>query len=177
MFRIVFRTALSAVLLVSFYTDVKADSPGGPRVVSATSFAGQPPGRFVNPHQSRPIYLVVDSASAAPGMPAQAAPSRVAPPAYPYLDAPMYSSPRQDVPVQVGGTAITSQFLAPQEMLYPHTYRALYAPYYYNVKGHWLWTPFGMESHDKWELQGTEVKVKYRSRFGLLSGFWPPLMR
>jgi len=68
----------------------------------------------------------------------------------------------------------TNQAFAPHEMLYQHEYRGLYAPYYYRVKGSWLWTPFGIESHDKWELMGTEVKVKYKSNYGLLSGFVPP---
>lgn len=93
---------------------------------------------------------------------------------YPYLNAPLYPSPAQDVPVQVGGTMITNQAFAPHEMLYPHEYRGMYAPYYYKVKGCWLWTPFGIESHDKWELMGTEVKVKYRSTYSPLSGFIPP---
>jgi hypothetical protein len=31
-----------------------------------------------------------------------------------------------------------------------------------------------MESHDKWELQGTEVKVKYRSSYAPFAGFVPP---
>ena len=30
-------------------------------------------------------------------------------PAYPYLNAPMYSSPRQNIPYQVGGAVITNQ--------------------------------------------------------------------
>lgn len=93
---------------------------------------------------------------------------------YPHLNAPLYPSPRQDIPAQVGGTMIPHQALAPHEMLYAHEYKGLYAPYYYRVKGHWLWTPFGIESHDKWELMGTEVKVKYRSNYSLLSGFIPP---
>ncbi len=93
---------------------------------------------------------------------------------YPYLNAPLYPCPVQDVPVQMGSTLITNQAFAPHEMLYPHEYRGIYAPYYYRVKGSWLWTPFGIESHDKWELMGTEVKVKYRPSYAPLSGFVAP---
>jgi hypothetical protein len=59
-------------------------------------------------------------------------------------------------------------------MLYPHEYKSMYGPFYYRVKGKWLWTPFGMESHDKWELLGTTVKVKYRPTHSLFSLFAPP---
>ena len=94
--------------------------------------------------------------------------------AYPNLDAPLYPSPAQNIPVQVGGTMLTNQAFAPHEMLYPHEYRSMYGPFYYKVKGSWLWTPFGIESHDKWELMGTEVKVKYRSSYSLGSLFTIP---
>jgi hypothetical protein len=93
---------------------------------------------------------------------------------YPQMHAPMYPTPVPYVPVQVGGTVITNQAFAPQEMLYPHEYKSLYPPFYHKVSGHWWWTPCGIESHDKWELQGTEVKVKYRSSFAPFSGFFPP---
>lgn len=93
---------------------------------------------------------------------------------YPNLHAPLYSSPQQNVPSEMGGTLITNQAFAPHEMLYPHEYRSMYGPFYYRVKGNWIWTPFGMESHDKWELMGTEVKVKYRSKYSLRSLFIPP---
>jgi hypothetical protein len=95
---------------------------------------------------------------------------------YPYLNAPLYPTPAQNVPAQVGGTMITNQAFAPHEMLYAHEYRSMYGPFYYKVKGSWLWTPFGIESHDKWELMGTEVKVKYRSTYSLGSLFTPPRM-
>ncbi|OYW17680.1 MAG: hypothetical protein B7Z55_12055 [Planctomycetales bacterium 12-60-4] len=48
-------------------------------------------------------------------------------------------------------------------MLYPHTYRSLHGPFYHRVTGTYFWTPFGIRTHEKWELQGTMVKVKYRS--------------
>jgi hypothetical protein len=60
-------------------------------------------------------------------------------------------------------------------MMYGHSYRALYPPFYYRVKGGWLWTPFGIDSHDHWELMGTEVKVKYRTEFSPLANFKPPM--
>lgn len=96
---------------------------------------------------------------------------------YPQMNAPLYPVPQPNIPVQVGGTVISNQAFAPHEMLYSHTYRAMYPPFYYKVKGGWIWTPFGIESHEKWELQGTVVKVKYRPRFGLFSSFVPPLVR
>ena len=91
---------------------------------------------------------------------------------YPYLGAPLYPCPRQNIPHQVGGAMITNRAFDPHEMLYAHEYRSLYPPYYYKVKGSWIWTPFGMESHDKWELMGTDVKVKYHAREGIFSSFY-----
>lgn len=96
---------------------------------------------------------------------------------YPQLGAGAYPSPVQHVPSQMGGSAITNQAFAPHEMLYPHEYRALYPPYYYRVRGGWLVTPFGVSSHDHWELLGTEVRVKYKSRISLSSRFVPPILR
>ena len=93
---------------------------------------------------------------------------------YPQLQAPLYPSPVQHTPAWNGGTFITNQAFAPHEMLYPHTYRAMYPPYYYKVKGGWIWTPFGMRQHEEVKLQGTEVTVKYRSHYPLFSGFRVP---
>jgi hypothetical protein len=93
---------------------------------------------------------------------------------YVHLGAPLYPSPRTNIPAHTGITIITSPALAPHEMLYPHTYRATFPPYYHRVKGGYIWTPFGMRSHEKWELQGTEVTVKYRSEFPALRPFHPP---
>lgn len=89
---------------------------------------------------------------------------------YVYLGAPLYPSPKPNVPYWTGGSMITNQAFAPHEMLYPHTYKAIYPPYYHRVKGGWLWTPFGVRSHERWELQGTQVQVKYRSKHPI----WPP---
>ena len=112
---------------------------------------------------------------AAPGLlPPGAVVVMPAPRGYPQMNAPMYPCPVPNVPTYVGGTIYTNQAFAPHEMLYPHAYKSLYPPFYHKVSGKWWWTPFGMESHDKWELQGTEVKVKYRSHYRLFSGFCPP---
>ena len=82
---------------------------------------------------------------------------------YPQIPAPLYPSPQPNTPTYSGGTMITNQAFSPHEMLYPHTYKAMYGPFYYKVKGGWMLTPLGVRSHDRWELQGTEVTVKYRS--------------
>lgn len=95
-------------------------------------------------------------------------------PGYPNLNAPMNPTPVPHVPHQVGSTIVTNQAFYPHEMLYPHKYRAMYPPYYYKVRGHWFVTPWGVWSNDRWELQGTEVKVKYRSNYAPFSGFTPP---
>ena len=103
-------------------------------------------------------------------------PQPIQQPGYVRLGAPMYPTPRPNIPAWTGSTVITNQALAPQEMLWAHTYRGIYPPYYHRVKGHWLLTPLGVRSHEKWELQGTMVQVKYRSSYpGLLSGAcWHP---
>ncbi len=88
---------------------------------------------------------------------------------YPQQSAPLYPSPQPSTPQYTGGSMITSQAFSPHEMLYPHTYRAMYGPFYYKVRGGWIITPKGVRSHDRWELQGTEVSVKYRSHYPLFS--------
>ncbi len=103
-------------------------------------------------------------AAQAPRVPANRAPAAPTTAGYARLNAPLYPSPLQNIPHQVGGTLITNPALAPHEMLYEHEYRALYPPFYYRVNGWWAWTPFGVESHDKWELMGTEVTVRFRTR-------------
>ena len=118
--------------------------------------------------------LPADAASQGGGM--AAAPGVVNYPAgggYPKLNAPLYPSPQQGTQPWTHGTIITNQALAPHEMLYPHKYHAMYGPFYYRVKGCWVMTPVGMRQHEKWELQGTEVKVNYRSTYAPLSGFHP----
>lgn len=93
---------------------------------------------------------------------------------YPQLHAPLYPSPVQHTPTWNGGTIITNQAFAPHEMLHSHTYRAMYGPFYYRVKGGWIWTPFGVRQHEQVKLEGTEVEVKYKSHYPLLSGFRRP---
>lgn len=136
-----------------------------------------PPGRLSV--QARPISMVQAPAMAPQPIGPQAGPA-VAPPAqqgYVQLGAPLYPSPRSNIPAHTGMTIISSPALAPHEFLYPHTYRATYPPYYHRVKGAYIWTPFGMRSHEKWELQGTEVTVKYRSEYPVLRPFHPPFSR
>lgn len=148
-------TALAAVLAICVGASAYAEWPHG----GQNSFGGYVPNGYGS------INYPALTARPNPGQP----PIHQ----YPQLNTPLYPCPRQDIPVQVGGTQITNQAFAPHEMLYAHEYRGLYPPFYYRVKGSWLWTPFGVESHDKWELMGTEVKVKYRSNYSLLSGFTP----
>ncbi|GIX04078.1 MAG: hypothetical protein KatS3mg113_1084 [Planctomycetaceae bacterium] len=93
-----------------------------------------------------------------------------------HLGAALYPAPQPQVPGYAGVTYITNHALAPHEMLYPHTYRALYPPYYHRVKGSYMWTPFGMKNHETWELQGTMVQVKYRSHPPLLKGGHAPII-
>lgn len=93
---------------------------------------------------------------------------------YPYTGAAMYPSPVPHVPYQVGGTMITNQAFNPHEMLYPHQYKALYPPFYYKVRGGWTVTPWGVRSYDVWKLEGTMVKVKYKPRYSMFSGFVAP---
>ncbi|HET6422419.1 MAG TPA: hypothetical protein VFG20_01975 [Planctomycetaceae bacterium] len=132
-----------------------------------------------------PGRLSVPAHSISASQPAMVAPMPIGPqpaeavapviqPGYVHLGAPLYPAPRTNIPPHVGMTIITSPALAPHEFLYPHTYRATFPPYYHRVKGGYIWTPFGMRSHEKWELQGTEVTVKYRSEFPVLKPFHPP---
>lgn len=93
---------------------------------------------------------------------------------YPYLHAPLYPSPQPWVPAKVGGTVVTNQAFAPHEMLYPHSYKALYGPFSYKVQGDWVVTPLGVWSTEHWKLQGTEVSVKYKSRIPFTAGFLAP---
>ena len=129
--------------------------------------------RAQNPGPSGPAPTPID-ANQAQGAAGGAMPMQQQ--GYVRLGAPMYPSPRPNIPIWSGSTVITNQAFAPQEMLYPHTYRSIYPPYYHRVKGGWILTPMGVRSHEKWELQGTMVEVKYRSTYpGLLSGsFWHP---
>lgn len=162
-----------ALLMVSFATEAFAE-----RRVIITPLrpqgAAQP--NMTGPNQTGPIQQVSGVNSQGGPSIAYRMPYPTTPIQYPHMNAPMYPTPVPNVPVQVGGTVITNQAFAPQEMLYPHEYKSLYPPFYYKVRGKWLWTPWGIESHDHWELQGTEVKVKYRGTRRMFSGFSPPGM-
>jgi hypothetical protein len=100
----------------------------------------------------------------------------ITPTGYPYLNAPMYPCPLPYIPYQVGGTLVTNQAFDPHEMLYPHTYRSLYPPYYYEVSGGWKVFPWGVGQSETWRLRGTYVSVKYHSSWGLFSGWCPPAL-
>jgi hypothetical protein len=88
----------------------------------------------------------------------------------------MYPCPLPYIPYQVGGTLVTNQAFDPHEMLYPHTYRSLYPPYYYEVSGGWKVFPWGVGQSETWRLRGTYVSVKYHSSWGLFSGWCPPAL-
>ena len=170
---------LSAVMLPSTRADEFADpfapqletpplSVPAPLDYEATSARPTAATFPVNPRTARlrqaadPVLaqspMAVDAAS---NMPApQAVPQQAG---YVRLGAPMYPSPKPNIPIWTGSTMITTPAFAPHEMLYPHTYRAIYPPYYHRVKGGWIVTPFGVRSHERWQLQGTQVQVKYRS--------------
>ena len=92
----------------------------------------------------------------------------------PFTQAGLYPSPVHYTPPWSGGTIVTNEAFAPHEMLYPHQYRAMYGPYYYEVRGKSLWTPLGMRTFEKWKLRGTEVEVKYHDHIKFFSGFHPP---
>ncbi len=108
-----------------------------------------------------PLYLTPD----APGL---------TPTGYPHLNAPLYPVPLPNIPYQTGGAFITNQALDPHEYLYPHRYRSLYPPFYYEVHGCWKVFPWGVAQSERWRLRGTLVKVNYRSSYSLFSGYCPP---
>ena len=139
----------------------------------APALAKRPtPPPALKPVPRRAIRKVV---AQAPRVPANQPPAAPTTAGYAQLNAPLYPAPLQNIPHQVGGTVITNPALAPHEMLYEHEYRALYPPFYYRVNGWWAWTPFGVESHDKWELMGTEVRVQYRCRSNPVQNLIRPL--
>ena len=105
----------------------------------------------------------------APAGPAQALPG------YPQTGASLYPAPVAGIPQQMGGAVITNPALQPHEMLYAHQYKALYPPYYYEVNGDWVVTPFGVWSQENWKLKGTQVDVKYRSSISPFAFFMPPV--
>lgn len=137
--------------------------PALPDLTEARPIASQAPAPV------RPANMEATAPAAAAPIPVTTGPGCN----YLKLNAPLYPSPQQFNPSYTGGSIITNQALAPHEMLYPHKYHAMYGPFYYRVRGHWFMTPFGMRQHEQWELQGTEVTVKYRSDYAPFSGFHP----
>ena len=182
---------LSALMLPTARADEFADpfatelaTPPAPAILDAGSQTAEPPSFYEASPVTMPPTVLRQVGMMQPGpapqpidagvgmMPPQTAPQQ---PGYVQLGAPLYPSPRPNIPIWSGSTMITNQAFAPHEMLYPHTYRATYPPYYHRVKGCWVLTPFGIRSHERWELQGTQVQVKYRSQYpGLFKGAWHP---
>lgn len=121
--------------------------------------------------QQPTVYAAQDAAVGPPPVVPQFTPN---PTVYPRLNAPLYPSPVQYAPPWSGVSIVTNQALAPHEMLYPHEYRAMYPPFYYEVKGQWIVTPTGVKQGEMWKLKGTEVKVKYKSHHGLFTKFFFP---
>jgi len=138
------------------------------------------PARLITPVPQRVRAVNTQSQPAPPADAPTAAASpgsQTITPGYPYLNAPMYPTPSPNVPYQTGGTMITNQALSPHEMLHPHSYKAMYPPFYYRVRGHWVVTPHGVQSREVWSLEGTTVSVKYRSKWRPFSGFKPAIRR
>ncbi len=140
---------------------------------SAEAQEGMAPARYIGDAQpvSQTQVAPMPMSAPAPAAAAYAPPSQ---PGYVQLGAALYPSPRPNIPVETGITYITNQALAPHEMLYPHTYRSMHGPFYHRVVGSYYWTPFGMRTHEKWELQGTMVQVKYRSQQPFLKRAFAP---
>jgi hypothetical protein len=159
-----------------------ATAPGASRRVAAQPEAvPNPPGyaydRTVEQTHGAEVQhgVVVHAAGPVPA-PLYLPPTapNISPTGYPSLNAPMYPCPLPYIPYQVGGTLVTNQAFDPHEMLYPHTYRSLYPPYYYEVSGGWKLLPWGVAQGERWRLRGTYVSVKYHSSWGLFSGWCPP---
>jgi hypothetical protein len=130
-----------------------------------------PPQYHVNYHLSGVTTHIAHPVTAPYWLPPDAA--NVTPTGYPFTNAPLYPTPLPNIPYQVGATVLTNQALYPHEMLYAHTYRALYPPYFYEVHGGWKVMPWGVTNVEHWKLRGTLVTVKYHSSIKLFSGFVP----
>ena len=153
---------------------------GGQQDRKATRESAVPAAEF--PQQTSSVRAVSAARVAAPAAPvpapqAQTPGTATAPAGYPQTGAALYPAPMPGIPYQVGGTMIANPALQPHEMLYGHQYKALYPPYYYQVNGHWMVTPFGVWSQEDWRLKGTEVNVRYRTSVSPFSLFVPPALR
>ena len=89
----------------------------------------------------------------------------------------LYPSPGSRIPHQVGSSLIPHEAFHPHEMMYKHRYRAMYGPYFYQVHGGWIVTPFGVWSKENWKLKGTTVDVKYNTHISPFTLFHPPVVR
>lgn len=160
MLRMEFRLLLLAGLLTGWSASSAIGQDGYPALY------GQPKKIIINPNQGGAPQPIQPKAAPVRGIPAQ--------PGYVYLAAPMYPVPQPNIPAQVGSVYITNQAFAPHEMLWPHTYRAMYPPFYYVVKGRWRARNGRMVQEEHWELQGTEVKIDYCGDVPILSRFRNP---
>jgi hypothetical protein len=160
-----------AILLttVSFATTTQAQAPANSNGSGVQLTGGIQPSLLPPQAESVPSFPIVSSARQDVVIPMPTPVVGI----YPQTNAPLYPSAQPNVPYQVGGTIITNQAFAPHEMLYPHDYRAMYAPFYYVVKGGWIVTPWGVRNNEQWTLQGTQVDVHYRPRAPLFSGYHP----
>lgn len=181
---------LSAVMLPSSRADETSDPFAAPLETPPVTAPGELGGSAGAAQQVRSVVRYAPAIHRTSGEVPQATPMPINPEAYAVpplapgsqtgyvrLGAPLYPSPQPNTPIGVGATMITSPAFAPHEMLYPHTYRAIYPPYYHRVRGGWIWTPFGIRSHERWELQGTQVEVQYRSQAPgwVKSNWFPPV--
>lgn len=159
------------------------DDSGVVRIVSHAKSTQKTPGLIPETAEAKPIHAISSTQAIPVAKHHNSHPSRLGPVqsvptmGYPQLNAPLYPSPQPMTPLYVGGTNITNQAFSPHEMLYPHQYKAMYGPFYYQVNGRWYLTPWGVRSHDTWKLQGTEVEVKYRSHYRPFSFYFPPVTR
>jgi hypothetical protein len=168
MSRTQFSVAIAIVLTtVSFATTTQAQAPANSNGSGVHLTGGIQPSLLPPQLESVPAHPIANSIHQSQVIMVPA------PQLYPQTNAPLYPSAQPNVPYQVGGTIITNQAFAPQEMLYPHDYKAMYAPFYYVVKGGWVVTPWGVRNNEQWTLQGTQVEVNYRPRAPLFSGFHP----
>lgn len=131
---------------------------------------------FAQPVPARPTGNVMNGMNGGVGV------YQTPPPAVVYgapgiarVDGAMYPSPQPGIPAYVGQTMITNPALDPHEMLYAHSYRGLYGPFYHKTQRHWVLTPFGICKTEKRTLMGTEVRVNYKSHIGWCSLFFPPV--
>ncbi|MFN0197747.1 MAG: hypothetical protein ACKVT0_13465 [Planctomycetaceae bacterium] len=188
MTRTVFNIVWLSVMACSICSTAQAQNrpaPGSPRSIhplnakpipsvrQSTRFASQRGSRSIRPvsRVAEPSNSNETTASTNP------VPVVSVPHGYVQLNAPIYPSPVQHVPPEIGGTLITNPAFAPHEMLYTHKYKAMYPPFYFKVRGSWVWTPWGIRSHDVWKLRGTEVSIQYKKKYPWRQPFTPPVIR